>query len=96
MLQQVELASTFLVNIFNLQQQIFLYCKVWCTASKFWRFEPALTCARTPPDNDPTGFYFSLSGEICAQYKGPFTQAIFAAIFLLLMHAIKWMDLRMN
>ena len=25
-------------------------------------------------------------------YKGPFTQAIFAAIFLLLMHAIKWID----
>ena len=27
--------------------------------------------------------------------KGPFTQAIFTAIFLLLMHAIKWIDLRM-
>ena len=27
--------------------------------------------------------------------KGPFTQTIFAAIFLLLMHAIKWIDLRM-
>ena len=27
--------------------------------------------------------------------KGLFTQAIFAAIFLLLMHAIKWIDLRM-
>ena len=27
--------------------------------------------------------------------KGPFTQAIFAAIFLLLMDAIKWIDLRM-
>ena len=27
--------------------------------------------------------------------KGPFTQAIFAAIFLLLMHAIEWIDLRM-
>ena len=27
--------------------------------------------------------------------KGPFTQAIFAVIFLLLMHAIKWIDLRM-
>ena len=25
--------------------------------------------------------------------KGPFTQAIFAAIFLLLMHAIKWIDI---
>ena len=25
----------------------------------------------------------------------PFTQAIFAAIFLLLIHAIKWIDLRM-
>ena len=29
------------------------------------------------------------------QPKGPFTQAIFAAIFLLLMRAIKWIDLRM-
>ena len=28
--------------------------------------------------------------------KGPFTQAIFAAIFLLLMHAIKWIDLQMH
>ena len=27
--------------------------------------------------------------------KDPFTQAIFAAIFLLLMHAIKWIDLQM-
>ena len=27
--------------------------------------------------------------------KGPFTQVIFASIFLLLMHAIKWIDLRM-
>ena len=27
--------------------------------------------------------------------KGPFTQAIFAVIFLLLVHAIKWIDLRM-
>ena len=27
--------------------------------------------------------------------KGPFTRAIFAAIFLLLMHTIKWIDLRM-
>ena len=25
-------------------------------------------------------------------FKGPFTQAIFAAIFLLLVHAIKWID----
>ena len=29
------------------------------------------------------------------QSKGLFTQAIFAAIVLLLMHAIKWIDLRM-
>ena len=28
-------------------------------------------------------------------FKGPFIQAIIAAIFLLLMHAIKWIDLRM-
>ena len=27
--------------------------------------------------------------------KGLFTQAIFAAIFLLLLHAIEWIDLRM-
>ena len=27
-------------------------------------------------------------------HKGRFTQAIFAAIFLLLMYAIKWIDLR--
>ena len=27
--------------------------------------------------------------------KGPFTQMIFVAIFLLLMHAIKWIDFRM-
>ena len=26
--------------------------------------------------------------------KGPFTQAMFAAIFLLLMHVIEWIDLR--
>ena len=29
------------------------------------------------------------------QFKGPFSQAIFAAIFLLLMLAIKLIDLRM-
>ena len=27
--------------------------------------------------------------------KGPFTQAMFATIFLLLKHAIRWIDLRM-
>ena len=28
-------------------------------------------------------------------FNEPFTQAIFVAIFLLLMHAIKWIDFRM-
>ena len=33
--------------------------------------------------------------HICkCMHKGPFTQATYAAIFLLLMHAIKWIDLR--
>ena len=34
---------------------------------------------------------FTRATDFC---KGPFTQAIFAAIFLLLMHAIKWINLR--
>ena len=36
-----------------------------------------------------------ITDEETAHPKGPFTQAIFAAIFLLSMHAIKWIDLRM-
>ena len=35
-----------------------------------------------------------VSRRPAVMYKGPFAQAIFAAIVLLLMHAIKWIDLR--
>ena len=42
-------------------------------------------------DSDTRSRYYT----VCFTLKAPFTQAIFAAIFLLLMHAIKWIDLRM-
>ena len=37
----------------------------------------------------------SLTHHAVSNLKGRFTQAIFAAIFLLLVHAIEWIDLRM-
>ena len=40
-------------------------------------------------------FVYDALCYLCKCLIGPSTQAIFAAIFLLLMHAIKWIDLRM-
>ena len=73
------------------EKQISLFFFVLCVILCFKEMVQSLN--REPFLNSDKKLNWKIEGW--SNLKGPFTQAIFAAIFLLLMHAIKWIDLRM-